>query len=419
MKARLFIATILFSFLYSAAAAQSYQIRVTNNTNLRASYSLDSAVLASAPAGATLQVVGQHNRWLQISRDGRVFWMADWVSYTRIEQNTPTQTHPGANIDNCCFVDRQCNSDQEWSDGWWAYQNGQCVAPAQSQPEFSVQQSGNASSQIDNCCFAGWPCNTDQEWRNGYWAYQNSQCNAPAHLRSGNVDNCCSIGWNCADDWDWNNGRWAYANNVCVHPSPDNTRPGEGPTCCDHGWRCTADYDWIAARSQYNDFGAEACGSPIQEIFDGVILEGSARFIARVKAAFAQIKRTSPEWYAYSITASRKIREALWSGTLQRSWNLTIGHIEHLHWLASVIVHESCHQQRWLVWVWRDFETEWLAEEAVCDTEAINAVRQIAPGFHYPRGRIDEFSARGIPFDVDASANREWERAKLILSRLR
>ncbi len=25
-------------------------------------------------------------------------------------------------IDNCCFVDRQCHSDQDWVNGYWAFQ---------------------------------------------------------------------------------------------------------------------------------------------------------------------------------------------------------------------------------------------------------------------------------------------------------
>ena len=405
--------------------AESYQIQVRFTVRLRASYSLDSPVVGNALAGDVLQVVGRHNRWLKIERDGESAWLADWVDYTRLDQQ-PAQpaTAPAAkgqtptNVDNCCFVDRQCSTDQEWREGFWAYQRNECPSSAPSTTSPVAQPPMQTPDNVDNCCFVNRQCSTDQEWKEGFWAYQNYRCNAPAQSQSGGGNNCCSTGWNCADDWDWNNGRWAYANNVCVHPSPHDARPDEGPNCCHHGWNCTFDFDWLAGRFRINDFGVQACGSPLQENVDGVIIEGSARFIARVKEAFALIKRRSPAWHAYSITAARKIREALSSGTLQRSWNLTIHHTDDLRWLASVIVHESCHQQRWLVWVWHDFETEWLAEEAVCDTVAINAARQIVPGFSYPRDRINDFLALGIPFDVDASANREWQRANLILSRM-
>ncbi len=330
-----------------------------------------------------------------------------------------------AQVDNCCFVDRQCSSDQEWTDGYNAFQNGQCAAPAQSQSEAPAQT--HVSSQIDNCCFVDRQCNSDADWTDGYHAYQNGQCAAPAQSQSGTtplhqtnaagpIDNCCLAGWHCVTDREWQNGRWAFANNVCVHPSPAEARPDQAPSCCNHGWNCTFDFDWIAGRWHLEAGGIESCGPPIQEIVDGVIIEGSRSFVDRVKQAMALIKRRSPEWYAYSITAARKIREGLSSGTLQQSWNITRFHTFDLHWLAAVIVHENCHLQRWLVWVWRDYEAEYLAEEAVCDTVAINALKVIAPGAHYSRHRIEDFLSLGLDYDVHAGAQREWERAKKIYS---
>ncbi len=80
-------------------------------------------------------------------------------------------------IDNCCFVDRQCQSDQDWVNGYWAFQNNQCSAPAGSLEPVSSQPTG-APAQIDNCCFVDRQCHTDQEWVDGYWAFQNNQCTA-------------------------------------------------------------------------------------------------------------------------------------------------------------------------------------------------------------------------------------------------
>ncbi len=85
-----------------------------------------------------------------------------------------------AQIDNCCFVDRQCSSDQDWTNGYWAFQNGQCHVPAQPQPQTSAAPVGNVPAQIDNCCGIDRQCSSDQEWTNGYWAFQNGQCAAPA-----------------------------------------------------------------------------------------------------------------------------------------------------------------------------------------------------------------------------------------------
>ena len=180
MKVRLCAAMTVAFFLCAVAAAQTYHIRVTHNSNLRETYSLEGAIIETAPAGATLQVVGKVNRWLKINRNGNELWMADWIDYTRVEDSgqTSSQTGTAAQIDNCCFLDRQCNSNQEWTDGYWAFQNGQCAAPGQPQPATPAQPVASAPATVDNCCFIDRQCNTDQEWAAGYWAYQNNQCPA-------------------------------------------------------------------------------------------------------------------------------------------------------------------------------------------------------------------------------------------------
>ena len=108
-------ATIVAVFVLSgAASAQTYSIRVDFNTNLRAEPSLDSQVVESAPAGSILQVVDSFNRWLKISRNGREVWMASWVSHSRVAEGGQTASQPASNVpaqvDNCCFVDRQCHT---------------------------------------------------------------------------------------------------------------------------------------------------------------------------------------------------------------------------------------------------------------------------------------------------------------------
>ena len=87
--ARLFATTIVAILLCGVVSSQNYSIRVTYNTNLRASFSLESAIIETAPAGTTLQVVGSHSRWLRINRNGNDVWMADWVAYTRVEEQRP------------------------------------------------------------------------------------------------------------------------------------------------------------------------------------------------------------------------------------------------------------------------------------------------------------------------------------------
>ena len=113
MKTRLFAVMTAVLVLCSVASAQGYSIRVTYDTNLRAAASLSGTIVETASSGTALQVVGNANRWLKINRNGSEVWMANWVSYTRVEGSAQTPSQVASNIDNCCFVDRLCTSDQE------------------------------------------------------------------------------------------------------------------------------------------------------------------------------------------------------------------------------------------------------------------------------------------------------------------
>ena len=172
MKARLLSAILALLILCSAAAAQEYQIRTDARINLRTTFSLEGAIVETVPTGTVLQVVGRFNRWLTINRNGNTLWMADWVPYTRAGDGDQTQSQ----IDNCCFVDRQCTVDAEWVSGYWAFQNGQCGAPLQTGLKLPLTSTGSDSSEVNNCCFIGWQCNTDEEWARGHWAFHLGQC---------------------------------------------------------------------------------------------------------------------------------------------------------------------------------------------------------------------------------------------------
>ena len=41
------------------------------------------------------------------------------------------------------------------------------------------QQNTVAPSEVNNCCHIGWDCQTEAEWKHGYEAYQNNQCENP------------------------------------------------------------------------------------------------------------------------------------------------------------------------------------------------------------------------------------------------
>lgn len=176
MKIKSFVLTFLAVLICATASAQSYSIRVTNNTNLRESYSLTSRRVETVPAGTTLQVVGSFNRWLKINLGGGEAWMASWVSHSRVEGQAAPVNAASADIDNCCFVDRQCGADSEWQAGYWAYQNNECAAPTQTLSSVSTPATSTAAEQVNNCCFIGWQCNSDQEWEQGFHAYQENRC---------------------------------------------------------------------------------------------------------------------------------------------------------------------------------------------------------------------------------------------------
>ncbi|MCY4540217.1 MAG: SH3 domain-containing protein, partial [Chloroflexi bacterium] len=241
----------------TAASTQGYAIRVTRNTYLRAANSLESGIVAKARAGAILQVAGEQGGWLQIDRNGRQLWMAGWVAHNRVEASVATQPQTTGIIDNCCFVDRQCGSEQQWTDGYWAFQNGQCAAPTRTQ--VSTQSVSTGASQIDNCCYAGWQCHTDEQWSSGYEAYQKDQCASPtqssllpAGMDASQVDNCCWVNRLCNSDLDWQRGHAAYKYYQC------------------------------------------STGIPIA-------IEGSPRFVREVRDAFNLLKEKVPRLYAYGI----------------------------------------------------------------------------------------------------------------------
>ena len=131
MKFRLIVLLLVALTASSIATAQAYQIRVNRGLNLRADSSLQSRVVDTVRSGDILQVIGSANNWLEIDRNGRIVWLANWTDYSRVGETTQPVQQTSAPIDNCCFVDRQCSSEGEWTDGYWAFQHGQCPAPPQ------------------------------------------------------------------------------------------------------------------------------------------------------------------------------------------------------------------------------------------------------------------------------------------------
>ena len=401
MKANLFVAMMALSVLCAVASAQNYSIRVTYNTNLRASYSLQARIVETAPAGTTLHVVGSANRWLQINRNG-IVWMANWVSYSRVESSgaSPSQgqtsTQTTSNIDNCCFVDRQCLTDRDWTDGYWAFQNNQCVAPSQTGGQTSSSVVSTTSSQIDNCCFVDRQCSTDAEWTNGYYAFLNNQCAAPAQTPGqtstqpvsagpAQIDNCCFAGWQCATDEQWRNGYQAYQNNACLSPQQSttpivNVDLSQVDNCCRVNRQCNTDLDWQRGYAAYQHF---QCSADIP-----IDIDGSPHFISRVRAAFNLLKEKAARLYTYGISGLSRIIEVpagsiigvyVETRTFQYATDLVKDDEGPLIFLAGSILHEACHVHRWEAGL---REVAW-KEERACVEKDLEAVLALDPEDKY------------------------------------
>ncbi len=359
-------------FLISGlASAQDYAVRVTYNTNLRASYSLQSRILDTAPAGTTLTVVDAYNRWLRVNRSGNTAWLADWVPMTRLA--APTSVAP--DVDNCCFVDRQCQSDQEWTAGYWAFQQGQCGAPSQSTETTSQQPVSQTPANVNNCCFVDRHCATDQEWTAGYRAFQNNQCGAPSQSAAtstqgpdsetpANANNCCFLDWVCHSDHDWNRGFYAYQSNQCAHGGPQG----------------------------------------------GIRIEGSPAFVANIERALDFLRDRSSKWYGYLLSGLDLVKQvpppSIGVYVHRRTFELN-GHNDivppHDKWrfdgyTASVLVHEACHVHRYeagLVW-------DGLVGETACVETEVAMLSELAPD-----NRHIDF-ARGVLANIHRPECQWW-----------
>ena len=87
-----------------------------------------------------------------------------------------------AQNDNCCGIDRQCSTNDDWVRGYYAFRNSQCAAP-----DFAMARSAkNEPSQSNNCCFNGWQCDSDDDWTSGYWAFRRDLCDAQSQAQGDN-----------------------------------------------------------------------------------------------------------------------------------------------------------------------------------------------------------------------------------------
>lgn len=191
--ASLIVTTDSISTTAQSDCYPSGTVHIVGNMNIREGASTQSRVMSTTRAGESFTVSqsrqGDTYCWLKIGAD----WIAKTsrVSSTKPAQNSTSQKKQArqttqqqqqqnvqqqSDINNCCFVDRQCDSDEEWTSGYWAFQNNQCEMPTDSPTQ--SQTRGTASDGNNNCCFLGWQCDSDEKWRSGFYAFQHDQCDA-------------------------------------------------------------------------------------------------------------------------------------------------------------------------------------------------------------------------------------------------
>lgn len=248
-------------------------------------------------------------------------------------------------IDNCCFVDRQCNSDQDWTDGYWAFQNNQCPAPAQSPASASSQSVSAAPAQIDNvdnCCFVNRQCSNELEWEAGYYAYQNNQCAAPgqsAGSAPGAPESARIIGYT--------SGSIQPSTSFTKRPTLDSGPISFG-NCCEMNWQCNSDEDWNAGHNAFQNNQCQLPGSVISIV-------GDADFVDYMTTRLEELRNGMPERYHYALSALNKLQQA--SPDLLGGFVDERGRTFYVPWsgprsdgfetrLSAVIVHEACHVHR-------------------------------------------------------------------------
>lgn len=298
MRLKILILACLASLLCATTSAQAYSVRVTFNTNLRASYSLSARVLDTAPAGVALNVAGSHENWLRVDWMGRQMWLAGWVPMTRLDA-----PQSSANIDNCCYVDRQCASDHDWTAGYWAYQNNQCGAPATTEALTPAQPETSVPENVDNCCFVDRQCRTDHEWTQGFWDFQNHQCGAPgSHARAVQVEGSAGFihmvdrAFQLLQEWapEW----YTYVVSALSKVRQDPGSPSSGIYIDSRTYGVGTNIQTIAEVSSYNvvdmvgGLAHEACH--VHQWWDGTATAGWRNEIGCLHAQLAATEAVDP-----------------------------------------------------------------------------------------------------------------------------
>lgn len=381
---RLFILVSLLTAIAGLSAVMAQQVHIVQRGENLSSI--------ARQYGRTIQEVAQANGISApyiIHKGNRLVIPAPGAAPAQT-QPQPTNAQPAAkvptNIDNCCFVDRQCITDEEWRVGWHAFRNGSCAAPAQPQPQSHPQTQTSAKSvdaslvDIDNCCHLDRECHTEAEWSAGWTAFKALECwdeyhrwartPDPRQLPASGSNNCCSApGWTCLNEGHFAAGHAAFRDygfcplrirNTYI---PDYTLYDAIDNCCHLGRECQSAEDWARGHSDKRFFRCEISVPVVHDL--PVSILGPQRFVDQMRAAFSLLKAHSPWFYDYAIRELNVIRAysdsdndpttsgchvACASGTVfcvhEDTYHYDFRGHQAIAGTASVIVHEACHCHR-------------------------------------------------------------------------
>jgi len=256
--------------------------------------------------------------------------------------------------DNCCFFDRHCHSDQDWVNGYWAFQNNQCSAPApaSSQPPALAPSSpaGPAPAHVDNCCYVDRQCHSDSDWMSGWHAHRNGQCGAPGQAQivassqpgSGVVLRTASgivIG---------HTGGGSILPTTEPYPWPALGDVWSTDSCCDFTWQCNSDQD-RAEGLRFYQTNLPNVYCPLPHLISVV---GDPDFVSYYEQRLALLRNRLPHRYNYVLYGLNKIEQIRIDG---RGTHVSIvDRIYFVRWGgpgsggretrdAATLVKEACH----------------------------------------------------------------------------
>ena len=148
-----------------------------NRVNLRAGPGTDYPQVDSVSANTELEAIGKSGDWYVIRRDAREVYVADWVTYDTplpVSSDGRGTGNQQTEKNNCCFIGRQCNTDDEWVQGYYNYKNNEC--DQSSQPTSASSPSTSQSSQPSYSCDCSKGCDYMSSCEEAYFQLNECGC---------------------------------------------------------------------------------------------------------------------------------------------------------------------------------------------------------------------------------------------------